>query len=236
MTGPTKLWLHKDGVDARKRTLSKNFSVRDGILPFDAENLPDRPYESSLASLYAWSLQRLKTEPSVRYQMSIPLSESLNASNSNSKNIILKRVGTKIHPCLTSFVSGKATELSQLSCTLACIPSWNCLTMVMNFSEQPYYAMILKRPSLRWPRQMPWSDQHKPSRGQCSFPDTSLVANTKSTVPCSLWKPYWLSVKSSCLRWLLRRFRRTLARILLKIEGKEIPRWLSHACQFPSCL
>ncbi len=50
MTGPTKLRLHKDGVDARKRTLSKN---RDVILPFDAENLPDRPYESSLASLYA---------------------------------------------------------------------------------------------------------------------------------------------------------------------------------------
>ena len=40
MTGPTKLWLHQDGVDAGKRSLSQNFGVGDVFLPCDAENLP----------------------------------------------------------------------------------------------------------------------------------------------------------------------------------------------------
>ena len=83
-----------------------------------------------------------------RYWMSISLYESLNASNRIAENMILKRVGTRTLPCLTPFVTGKATELFPLSCTLACMPSWNCLTMAMNFSGQPYFAIILQRPSL----------------------------------------------------------------------------------------
>ena len=41
----------------------------------------------------------------------IPLSKSLSALNSITENIILKRVGPRAHPCLTPFVTGKATEL-----------------------------------------------------------------------------------------------------------------------------
>ena len=52
---------------------------------------------------------------------SIP--ESLNASNSITENIILKRVGAKTHPCLTLFMTGKTMGLSSLSCSLACMPS-----------------------------------------------------------------------------------------------------------------
>ena len=65
--------------------------------------------------------------------MSIPISVPLDASNSVTENMMLKRVRAKTHLCLTPFVTGKAAELSSLSCTLACMPSWNCLTMVMIF-------------------------------------------------------------------------------------------------------
>ena len=58
----------------------------------------------------ARNLLTLKTEPSVRYRMPIPLSEPLNASNSIAENMILKRVGTRTHPCLTPFVRGKGYE------------------------------------------------------------------------------------------------------------------------------
>ena len=74
--------------------------------------------------------------------------EPLNASNSIAENMIPKRVVARTHLCLTPFVTGKATELSLLSCTLACIPSWSCVMMEMNFSGQPYFAIILQRPSL----------------------------------------------------------------------------------------
>ena len=86
----------------------------------------------------------VEDKTSVWYQMSIPLSKPLNASNSITENMTLKTVGARTHPWLTPFVTGKATELSPLSRTLTCIPS----TMVMNFSGQPYLAMILQRPSL----------------------------------------------------------------------------------------
>ena len=52
--------------------------------------------------------------------MSIPLSELLNALNSTAENMILKRVGWgRTHPCLTPFVTRKASQLSPLSLTLA---------------------------------------------------------------------------------------------------------------------
>ena len=54
---------------------------------------------SVLTLVFAWSLLRLKTEPSELYRMSIPLSEPLNASKSITENIILKRVGARTHPC-----------------------------------------------------------------------------------------------------------------------------------------
>ena len=71
--------------------------------------------------------------------------QATKASNIIAENMMLKRVGAKIHPCLSQLVTGKATELSPLSCTLACRPSWNC--QMRNFSGQPYFAMILQRPS-----------------------------------------------------------------------------------------
>ena len=84
------------------------------------------------ALVFAWTFLRLKTEPSVRYQVSITLSKPLHAANSITENMILKSMGARTHPCFTTFVTGKATELSLLSCTLA----WNCFTMVINFQSR----------------------------------------------------------------------------------------------------
>ena len=93
--------------------------------------------------VFAWNLLRLKTEPLVRNRMSIPFFEPLNTLNSIAENMIQKRVWTKTHLCLIPFVTGKATELSPLSCNPECMPSWNCQTMMMKF-----FAMILQKPSL----------------------------------------------------------------------------------------
>ena len=64
------------------------------------------------------------------------------------RNMMLKRVGARTHPCFTQFVTGKAMELSPLSCTFVCMLSWNCLMVEMNFLGEPYFAMILQRLSL----------------------------------------------------------------------------------------
>ena len=105
-----------------------------------------------------------------------------------------------------------------------------CMHTVMKLSndgdEFSWGSRILpwfSKARLCWPCQMPWSDQPKSSRDQfCSwhFSFSYLEANTKSTVQRSLRKPIWLSGKSSCSRWLLKQFRRTLARILPEIESK----------------
>ena len=65
------------------------------VVAFSAQSLVNRNLLtiSVFTLVYTWSLLRLKTELSVQYQMSIPLSEPLNASNSITENIMLKRVG-----------------------------------------------------------------------------------------------------------------------------------------------
>ena len=57
--------------------------------------------------VFAWCLLRLKTEPSVWYQMLIPLSEPLNASKSIAENMILKRVWGHDTSLLNSICDGK---------------------------------------------------------------------------------------------------------------------------------
>ena len=52
MTGLTKLWLHQDGIAARKRSPSKNFGVWDVFLPCDAENFPQTGCVKVVSLLY----------------------------------------------------------------------------------------------------------------------------------------------------------------------------------------
>ena len=104
--------------------------------------------ESVETLVFAWSLLRLKTDPSILYLIPIPTLASLKASVNIAENMRLNRVGAKTQPCFTPFVTAKGAEASPLSCTLAIIPSWNWRVMVMNFLGQPYFSMILQRPSL----------------------------------------------------------------------------------------
>ena len=66
------------------------------------------------------------------------------------ENTRLKSVGASMQPCLTPLETGKALEVSLSSI----IPSWNCLTMVVNFSRQPNFSnswesLAQDRPSWR---------------------------------------------------------------------------------------
>ena len=109
--------------------------------------------------VFAWSLLVLKAEPSVRYRMSIPLSEPLNASNSTAENMILKRVGVRIYPYLTPFVTEKASELFPLSCTHAVIK-------LSNDGDEFFGAAVFCHDS---PKAISADRvKHKLSRGQCS--------------------------------------------------------------------
>ena len=58
------------------------------------------------------NLLRLKSFPSKRYLIGIPLSPSWKASGDMAENITLKNVGTSTQPCLTLFVTGNESENS----------------------------------------------------------------------------------------------------------------------------
>ena len=74
----------------------------------------------------ACNLLRLKSFPSKRYLIGIPLSLSLKAAVSMAENTMLNRAGTSTQPCLTPFVTGNGSENSPS------FSSWNCLTIAMN--------------------------------------------------------------------------------------------------------
>ena len=79
----------------------------------------------------ACNLLRLKSFPSKRYLIGIPLSPSWKASVSMAENIMLNSVEASTQPCLTPFVTGNGLENSPSFWTLASIPSWNCRTIAM---------------------------------------------------------------------------------------------------------
>ena len=78
------------------------------VIAFSTQSLANRNSLtiSVFTLVFAWSLLRLKTEPSVLYQMLIPLSEPLNASNSIAENM-LKCMGARIHPLLNPICDWK---------------------------------------------------------------------------------------------------------------------------------
>ena len=73
--------------------------------------------------VFALSLLRLKSEQSVRYLIPMPTTESLKASDSIAKNMSLKSIGARTHPCFTPFMTGNAADVSPLSWTRASMPS-----------------------------------------------------------------------------------------------------------------
>ena len=103
---------------------------------------------SVLTLVFAFSLLRLKTEPSIRCLMPMPMSVSAKASVNIAENIRLNSVGARTQPCFTQFDTRNGSDEFPSSSTLAIIPSCRRRTMVMNFGGQPYFAIILQRPSL----------------------------------------------------------------------------------------
>ena len=85
----------------------------------------------------ACNLLRLKSFPSKRYLIGIPLSPFWKASVSMTENIMLNTVEASTQPCLTPFVTGNGSDNSSSFWTLASIPSWNCRTIAMNLAGQP---------------------------------------------------------------------------------------------------
>ena len=105
-------WLFGQNFHRPLRTCQHCFACWLLVEAFSAQSLTI----SVFSLVFAWSLLQLKIEPSVRYWMSIRLSEPLKASTSIAENMILKRVRTMKHPCLTQFLTGKHRELSPSSC------------------------------------------------------------------------------------------------------------------------
>ena len=79
----------------------------------------------------------------------MPSSLSCEASCSMAANIMLKGVGARTQPCFTPFVTGNESEVSQLSITVALIPSCNWRTSAVNFLGQPNFSIISHSPSLK---------------------------------------------------------------------------------------
>ena len=139
--------------------------------------------------VFAWNLLRLKTEPSVQYQMFIPLSKPLNTSNSIRKHNTEKNGGQN-----TSLLNPICDGKGYGAFSIVLYPCMHAVMKLYNDGDEflvgsrilPWFS----KGHPCWPCHMPWSDQHKWSRGQCSVPDTSLAANTTSTVSCSLQKPH----------------------------------------------
>ena len=98
---------------------------------------------------------RLKTELSVRYRMSIPLSEPLNASNSITETLCW-RVEASTHPCLTPIGTGKAKGF------LHCLAPFMYAVMKLSkdgdeFFGAAYFLLWFSKGHLCWPYQLLWS-------------------------------------------------------------------------------
>ena len=94
----------------------------------------------------ACNLLRLKSSPSKRYLIAIPLSPSWKASASMAENIMLNMAENikDTQPCLTPFVTGNGYRNSESFWSRASISSWNCRTIAINLAGQPNFAGCVK--------------------------------------------------------------------------------------------
>ena len=109
--------------------------------------------------VFALSRLRLNTSPCVLYFSWMPSSLYCEASRSMAANTMLKRVGTRTHPCFTPFVTGNECEVSPLSRNVALIPSCNWQTSAVNFLGRPNFSIICHSPRLYIQCQTPWLSQ-----------------------------------------------------------------------------
>ena len=176
----------------------------------------------------ACKLLRLKSYPSKRYLIGIPLSPSWKASVSMAENIMLNSVEASTQPCLAPFVIGNGSENSPSFWTLASIQSWSCRTTAMNLAGQPKLCH-------NFPKSLTTDNVKcfgKVDKGHIESHILFLAFLLKlpcceNHVNCSLsfLNPQWLSGRSpDCPRCSFSWFSRTLARIFPAIDNKEMPR------------
>ena len=188
---------------------------------------------SSSTSVYtldlACNLLRLKSFPSKRYLIGIPLSPSWKASVCMAENIMLNSVEASTQPCLTPFVTGNGSENSPSFRTLASIPSWNYRTIAMNLAGQPDFAITFQSPSrLTVSNVLVRSTKVMWRSTFCSwhFSWSCRAVKIISIVPLFSLNPYWLSGRSpDHSRCSFDRFSKILARIFPAIDNKVPSNW-----------
>ena len=134
------------------------------------------------------------------------------------------------------YVTGNDCENSPSPCTLASMPSWHCLTKVMNLSGQQNLCMIFHNPSwLTVSKALVRSINVVKRLTFCSwhFSCNYLAASIMSIVPQPWWKLHWISGSMSCSRCWFRWFSRILANIFSAMESREMPPWLLQDHLFP---
>ena len=182
--------------------------------------------------VFAWSLLKLKTEPSMQYRMLVPLSEALNASNSIAENMILKKSGGQDTSLLNPICDGKGYRAFSLVLH-------SCMHAVMklsNDSDEFFGAAIFchDSPKAVSVDHVKCLGQINISRGKVSVLFLTLLlqqtsyqqyhvpygSDTDSLVRIHVRAHCWGDSKGlwikSCLKLKVRRFR-----------------WVLHACRFP---
>ena len=96
----------------------------------------------------AFRRRRSRRRPSVLYLMVMPASVWDSAAESITANSRLKSVGARTHPCFTPLVTGKGSDASPFSITLAIMPSWKDCMALTNFGGQPSLDRMTQRPGL----------------------------------------------------------------------------------------
>ena len=168
----------------------------------------------------AYNLLRLKSFPSKRYLIGLPLSTSWKASVSMAENIMLNSVEASIQPCLTPFCHRES--IRKLAIIIA-----PCKHTIM---ELPYHCYEFGRTNKLchdFPKSLTTNCVKcfgKVDKGLVEVHILFLAFFLKimSIVPLSFLNPHPLSGRSTdCSRSLFNRFTRTLARIFPATEKKR---------------
>ena len=158
---------------------------------------------SRLTFDFARKRERLSNFPEVR-QCNNRVDGFEKACMSNAVKKITKKVGARMHPCLTSRLIGKRRDLEASTWTVPCMSSWSFRIMLSNVSGQPNRLRIANNPDLRTRSKAFVKSMNATHKGRyCSIHFAEVVL---------MWTPrQWLSTMygnhidspaEPCLRWL----------------------------------
>ena len=138
----------------------------------------------------------LKRLPSSLYCICTPSegSRSLWERRVTVERNMLKMVGARTHPCLTPTSTLKNGDCWPPTLTQACIPSWNCRKMFLNFGGTPSFPSTSHSSSrLTVSKALDRSMKARYRSLQCSlhFSCTCLATKIMSAVLRCCLKPHW---------------------------------------------